>query len=202
MSAAGALHALNNAKAALDASLITQSDFDQVKDAFLKAQVWWLWHLLQGHSGMNAASSYAGRGGLSHAVRSTGQRRASVTSRFIAKLIATQQIRAGLDAGFILEQDYQAVKHAFLESLQLSSARDVSSTLRAPRLACSWQDLPVLPEPIKSVILVLVQLLPARDVSVRVRLFAAADLFDAVRARVRAYVRAFLRACSFCKASS
>ena len=40
-----------------------------------------------------------------------------------------QQIRAGLDAGFILEQDYQAVKHAFLESLQLSSARGVTSTL-------------------------------------------------------------------------
>ena len=100
MSGAGALHALHNAKAALDAQLITQSDFDQVKDAFLKAQV---------------------------TQRFVKQRQHTQLTPPDACML--QQIRAGLDAGFILEQDYQAVKHAFMDSLQLSSARGVSSTL-------------------------------------------------------------------------
>jgi hypothetical protein len=69
--------ALKTAKAALDDGLITQTDYDAVKESVLRAQ---------------------------------------------NSILRAQQIKAGLDAGVIPEEELENVKRAFLESLSLPSS--------------------------------------------------------------------------------
>ena len=68
--------ALRTAKAALDENLITQADYDAVKESVLRAQ---------------------------------------------GSILQAQQIKAGLDAGIIPEEELVNVKRAFLNSLTIQS---------------------------------------------------------------------------------
>lgn len=72
--------ALRTAKAALDEDLISQADYDAVKDSILKAQ---------------------------------------------GSILKAQQIKAGLDAGIIPEEELANVKRAFLQSLSLPGSLSV-----------------------------------------------------------------------------
>ena len=90
--------ALRTAKVALDDGLISQADYDAVKESVLSAQ---------------------------------------------NSMLRAQQIKAGLDAGIIPDEELENVKRAFLESLSLPSSAAVST--RAGRVVTpargSWQVL-------------------------------------------------------------
>ena len=84
--------ALRTAKAALDEKLITQDDYDAVKESVLRAQ---------------------------------------------GSILQAQQIKAGLDAGIIPEEELANVKRAFLNSLSIQSGIPSAPTAPGSRPGAS-----------------------------------------------------------------